>query len=55
MPSQDFIELMRKLHAEKYGMLSKTTEYDGLTASPSLKVTVVLGKDGNQISIQSSE
>jgi len=55
MASQDFIDLMTKLHDEKYKMLSKRIEYDGMNENPSLKVTVVLEKDGKQISIQSSE
>jgi hypothetical protein len=55
MASQDFIELMKKLHDEKYKIYSKKIEYDGMGEHPSLKVTVVLEKDGNQISIQSSE
>jgi len=55
MASQDFIELMNKLHNEKYKMLSKRVEYDGMSETPSLRVIVVLEKDGNQISIQSSE
>ena len=55
MPSQDFIELMNKLHNEKYQMLSKKVEYDGMSENPSLKVTVILEKDGNQVSMQSSE
>lgn len=55
MASQDFIELMKKLHDEKYKMLYKTMEYDGMSEIPSLKIAVVLEKDGNQITIQSSE
>jgi hypothetical protein len=55
MPSQDFIELMTKLHKEKYNMLSKRMEYHGLDESPSLRATVTLEKEGKQISIQSSE
>jgi len=55
MASQDFIKLMTKLHDEKYKMLSKRIEYDGMSENPLLKVTVVLEKDGNQISIQSFE
>lgn len=55
MASQDFIELMKKLHTEKYRMLSKKTEFNGMGASPSLKVTVVLEKDGKQMEIQSPE
>ena len=46
---------MTKLHDEKYKMLSKRIEYDGMSENPLLKVTVVLEKDGNQISIQSFE
>ncbi len=45
---------MTKLHDEKYKMLSKKMEYDGMGKSTSLKVTVVLEKAGNQISIKSS-
>ena len=55
MASQDFIELMKKLHDEKYRMLSHHTHYNGMAAVPSLKVTVILTKGGEQISIQSSE
>ena len=55
MASQDFIELMTKLHVEKYSMFSKTIAYDGLGTRPLLKVTVVLKKRGEQITIQSSE
>lgn len=55
MASQDFIELMKKLHTEKYSMLSKKTEFNGMGANPSLKVTAVLEKGGKQIEIQSSE
>ena len=55
MVSQDFIDLMTKLHDEKYKLLSKSIEYDGMSENPLLKVNVVLEKDGNQISIQSSE
>jgi hypothetical protein len=55
MASQDFIELMKKLHDEKYKLHSKAIEYGGMDEHPSLKVTAVLEKDGNQISIQSSE
>lgn len=55
MASQDFIDLIAKLHVEKYRMLSKTMEYDGIDTSPSLKAIVILEKNGTQISVQSSE
>ncbi len=55
MASQDFIDLMTKLHEEKYKMLSKNMEAHGMGESPSLTATVVLEKEGKQISIQSSE
>lgn len=55
MSSQDFIELMRKLYDERYRILSKRTVFSKMSLPPSLKVTVVLEKDGKQITIQSSE
>lgn len=55
MASQDFIDLMTKLHKEKYNMLSKRMEAHRLDESPSLTATVTLEKEGKQISIQSSE
>ncbi len=51
MASKELNELRHKLFNENYKMLSKKTEYDGMSENPSLKVSVVLEKDGSQINI----
>jgi hypothetical protein len=55
MASQDLIELTTKLYTEGYNLLSKKTEYRLEGTRPTLKVTVILEKDGKQLSISSSE
>ncbi|NQT05088.1 MAG: hypothetical protein HQ577_03665 [Dehalococcoidia bacterium] len=55
MASKDLNELRDKLFNEKYEVLSVDEKYDATGDAPSIKATVILEKDGNQVSIQSSE
>ena len=55
MASQDFIGLMEKLHTERYKIISINRNAKRVGDSFSIVVTVVLGKDKERITLESSE
>lgn len=55
MASHDFVDLMTKLHKERYDVLSIRINIDRISDSHSTMGTIVLGKGGEQITLQSSE
>ena len=55
MASQDFIDLMTKLHEERYDVLSIKINAKRVDDSFLTVATIVLGKGGEQVTLQSSE
>ena len=55
MASKDFIKLMTKLHEEMYHVLSTEINAKKLGNSFSMIATIVLRKDGEQITLESNE
>jgi hypothetical protein len=55
MASQDFIDLMIKLHEERYDVLSIKIDAKRVGDSFSTVAAIVLGRGGEQITLQSSE
>ncbi len=55
MASQDFVDLMTKLHEERYNILSIKINAERVGDSFPTVATIALGKGGSQITLQSSE
>lgn len=55
MASSDFVELMTKLHTERYSVLSTRIEWKRVGGDSLATATVVMEKAGSQITMESSE
>lgn len=55
MASSDFIELITKLHKERYSILSTKMEFKRIGTDSLATATVVMEKAGSQITMESSE